>query len=153
MAPRWLKVFQEESLGASLLPFDLNHTPYPSSPSGDQLKSLHVSSLYWYLGVTTERATHCGLKATGIWPLPVPEARKLVKYRKGKRTNGGALQDPPTSSYFQRSWILACGTLGSASTIIWPFSVSLGPVSSPVISIAAPGYLAPFILHLQRCYS
>ena len=141
MAPRRHKVFQEEFLGASLLPFCLYHIPHPSSPSGDQLKSFQAS-LHWYPGATTERAIHGGLIARN-WkrkePLGVP---------------GRTLPLLPTSVGHESC--LSCGTLGSASTIMWPLSVSLGPVSSPVIGIAAPGCLAPvcapFILHLQRSY-
>jgi hypothetical protein len=156
VAPRRHKVFQEEFLGASLLPFCLYHIPHPSSPSGDQLKSFQAS-LHWYPGATTERAIHGGLRATGMWPFCVPEANKLARNWKRKEplgVPGRTLPLLPTSVGHESC--LSCGTLGSASTIMWPLSVSLGPVSSPVIGIAAPGCLAPvcapFILHLQRSY-
>lgn len=67
-----------------------------------------------------------------------PEASKDWE---GKIANGNAQQDPPTSSYFCRPWVSAYGT--SASTIIWPLSVSQGLVSSPDIGIAVPGYPTP----------
>lgn len=93
-------------------------------------------------GATTESTTHCGLEATGMWPLPVPEAKKLV--RKGKGEHQWEYPAGPPPHLFLLPEIMGLGLWHFRLCLHhhMPLSVSLGPVSSPVIRIAAPGSLA-----------
>lgn len=130
VAPRWHKVFQEESL----LPFDLYPIPHPSSPAGDQLKSLHVS-LHWYPGrpqkgppIVDSKQQECGLSL-----LQRPE--KLARNGKGKAPMGVPSRSLPPlpTSRGHGSWLVAL--------------YLHHPMPSPVTGIAAPGILLQFELH------